>query len=149
MMSHLRELYQELILDHSKRPRNYHAMEGPSRTDEGFNPLCGDHFKVYVRLENDKISDLSFEGAGCALSKSSASMMTTVLKGKTMAEAEKLFQDFHQMVTGHRNGNQEELGKLAVFSNVSEFPVRVKCVSLAWHTLHAALEGEANTVSTE
>lgn len=148
-MSDLRELYQELILDHSKRPRNYHAMEGPSRTAEGFNPLCGDHFKVYVRLENDKISDLSFEGAGCALSKSSASMMTTVLKGKTMAEAEKLFQDFHQMVTGHRNGNQEELGKLAVFSNVSEFPVRVKCVSLAWHTLHAALEGEANTVSTE
>ena len=148
-MSDLHSLYQEVILDHSKRPRNYHAMEGPSRSADGFNPLCGDHFKVYVRLENDKISDISFEGSGCALSKSSASMMTTVLKGKTIAEAEKLFQDFHQMVTGHRNGNQEELGKLAVFSNVSEFPVRVKCVSLAWHTMHAALAGEATTVSTE
>ena len=149
-MSELRELYQELILDHSKKPRNFHALEGASRVAEGFNPLCGDHFKVYLQLdESDVIRDVSFEGAGCALSKSSASMMTTVLKGKTRAEAEKLFEDFHQMVTGHGNGNQEALGKLAVFSNVSEFPVRVKCVSLAWHTMKAALAGQETAVSTE
>jgi len=149
-MSELRELYQELILDHSRKPRNYHALEGASRMAEGFNPLCGDHFKVYLQLDGDEvIRDVGFEGAGCALSKASASMMTTMLKGKTKADAEKLFQDFHQMVTGHGNGNQEALGKLAVFSNVSEFPVRVKCVSLAWHTMRAALEGKESAVSTE
>ncbi len=149
-MSELRELYQELILDHSRKPRNFHALEGASRVAEGFNPLCGDHFKVYLQLDdNGVIRDVSFEGAGCALSKSSASMMTTVLKGKTRAEAEKLFEDFHRMVTGHGNNSQETLGKLAVFSNVSEFPVRVKCVSLAWHTMKAALEGQQTTVSTE
>jgi nitrogen fixation protein NifU and related proteins len=147
-MDALRDLYQELILDHSKKPRNYRVLEHPDRTAEGYNPLCGDHFHVYVELEGDKIKDVSFQGSGCALSKASASMMTATLKGKTRAEAEQVFERFHQMVTGQDGANAEALGKLAVFSGVSEFPVRVKCVSLAWHTLKAALEGEQQ-VSTE
>jgi nitrogen fixation NifU-like protein len=145
-MPDLRELYQELILDHSKNPRNYRKLEAANRTAEGFNPLCGDHFHLYLRTEGDRIADISFEGNGCALSKASASMMTSALKGKTVAEAESLFQRFHRMVTG--NNGKEDLGKLSVFAGVSEFPVRVKCVSLAWHTLLAALKGE-QPVSTE
>jgi nitrogen fixation protein NifU and related proteins len=147
-MDALRDLYQEQILDHSKKPRNYRVLEHPDRTAEGYNPLCGDHFHVYVALEGDKIKDVSFQGSGCALSKASASMMTATVKGKTRAEAEQVFERFHQMVTGQDGADAEALGKLAVFSGVSEFPVRVKCVSLAWHTLKAALEGEQQ-VSTE
>ncbi len=145
-MSDLRDLYQEVILDHSKNPRNYRKLEGANRTAEGYNPLCGDHFHLYLRMNGDRIADISFEGSGCALSKASASMMTSVMKGKTAAEAESLFERFHQMVTGNDGG--EQLGKLSAFSGVSEFPIRVKCVSLAWHTLTAALHGE-QVVCTE
>jgi nitrogen fixation NifU-like protein len=149
-MADLRDLYQEVILEHSKQPRNYRELAGADRKVEGYNPLCGDHFTVYVKMDGEKIQDVSFQGSGCAISKASASMMTQSVKGKTMAEAEKIFEQFHKLVTGAgRNGNQEELGKLAVFSGVSEFPVRVKCATLAWHTLHAALEGKQEAVSTE
>jgi nitrogen fixation protein NifU and related proteins len=150
-MSDLRELYQEVILDHLKKPRNFRRPEGPSRHAEGFNPLCGDRVTVYITLEGDRIKDVSFEGSGCAISTASASMMTESLKGKTRAEAEALFSAFHDLVTGkpRAEGEKVPLGKLAVFSGVREFPVRVKCASLAWHTFHAALEGEEKTVSTE
>jgi nitrogen fixation NifU-like protein len=147
-MAELRELYQELILEHSKNPRNYRVLEGADRSIEGFNPLCGDHFTVYLKLDGEKISDISFQGAGCAISKSSASVMTQVLKGKTCEQAEALFQKFHDLVTGKPEG-EEDLGKLAVFSGVSEFPMRVKCATLAWHALHAALEGQEQAITTE
>jgi nitrogen fixation NifU-like protein len=148
-MPELRELYQELILEHSKKPRNYREMPNANRKVEGFNPLCGDHFTVYLDMEGDTVRDVSFQGSGCALSKASASMMTQVLKGKSKEDVEKLFDRFHRMVTGGSEPNPEELGKLAVFSGVSEFPVRVKCASLAWHAMKAALEGEAQQISTE
>ena len=147
----LRELYQETILDHSRQPRNHHALEG-ARSAEGYNPLCGDQATVYVALEGDRIRDLAFTGKGCSISTASASMMTEALKGRTREEAEALFERFHAMVTAPPDQAQHratpELGKLAVFSGVSEFPVRVKCASLAWHTLKAALS-EGGTVSTE
>ncbi len=149
-MSDLRDLYQDVILEHSKTPRNYRELPAANHKAEGFNPLCGDRFTVYVTLDGDAIKDISFQGSGCAISKASASMMTQSVKGKTMEEAEKIFARFHEMVTGHGTaGNEPELGKLAVFSGVSEFPVRVKCATLAWHTLHAALEGKQDPVSTE
>jgi nitrogen fixation protein NifU and related proteins len=149
-MPDLRELYQELILEHSKKPRNYREMPNANRKVEGFNPLCGDHFTVFMEVEGDTVRDISFQGSGCALSKASASMMTQILKGKSKDDAEKLFERFHNMVTGTGgNENPEDLGKLAVFSGVSEFPVRVKCASLAWHAMKAALEGAAQEISTE
>jgi nitrogen fixation protein NifU and related proteins len=149
-MSELSDLYQEVILDHNKNPRNYHKLEGANRHAEGYNPLCGDHLKVFLRLDGDVIQDISFEGSGCAISKASGSMMTASLKGKTKDEAETLFQKFHQMVTGQPHAAvPPELGKLAVFSGVCEFPSRVKCASLAWHTLRSALEGKEEVVSTE
>lgn len=149
-MADLRDLYQEVILEHSKQPRNYRELGDANHKAEGYNPLCGDHFTVYLKMEGDKIQDVSFQGSGCAISKASASMMTQSIKGKTMSEAEKIFESFHQLVTGAaESGGGEELGKLAVFSGVSEFPVRVKCATLAWHTLHAALQGEQETISTE
>lgn len=148
-MPELRDLYQEVILEHSKAPRNYRELASSQRA-EGFNPLCGDHFTVFLRLENDVVSDVSFQGSGCAISKASASMMTQAVKGKSKAEAEKLFDTFHKLVTqGDANGDRAGLGKLAVFSGISEFPVRVKCATLAWHTLKAALEGKQGSVSTE
>jgi nitrogen fixation NifU-like protein len=148
-MSELRELYQEVILEHSKKPRNYRALATANHKAEGYNPLCGDHFTVYLDLENGAIKDIGFQGSGCAISKASASMMTQSLKGKTAAEAEELFSKFHDVVTGHAVGNEENLGKLAVFAGVSEFPLRVKCATLAWHALRAALHGEQEAVSTE
>ena len=150
-MPDLRELYQEVILEHSKAPRNYRELATANHRAEGYNPLCGDHFIVYLDLEGDSIRDISFQGSGCAISKASASMMTQRVKGKTTAEAERVFDRFHKLVTGQSpaNGNRAELGKLAVFSGVSEFPVRVKCATLAWHTLHAAMQGKQETVSTE
>jgi nitrogen fixation protein NifU and related proteins len=148
-MNELRELYQEVILDHSKRPRNFREMEDASGRAEGFNPLCGDKATVYVRLEGDVVKDVSFKGAGCSISTASASMMTEALKGKTRAEAEALFERFHALITrGRSEGTAQDLGKLAVFSGVGEFPVRVKCASLPWHTVKAALRGEGQ-VSTE
>lgn len=150
-MSDLRELYQQVILEHNKSPRNYKKLEDANRTADGFNPLCGDHITLYLHLDGDIIADISFEGSGCAISKASASMMTSSVKGKTKTEAEAVFEQFHRMVTRDSESafNPEELGKLAVFSGVCEFPARVKCASLAWHTLHAALEGKEETVSTE
>jgi nitrogen fixation NifU-like protein len=150
-MSELRELYQEVILDHNKRPRNFHRLESANRTAEGFNPLCGDQFTVYLYQEDGVIRDISFTGSGCAISKASASMMTDSVKGKTVGEAEDLFEKVHTMLTEERKAQADldGLGKLAVLSGVWEFPARVKCASLAWHTLHAALKGEAEAVSTE
>ncbi len=150
MSDELRELYQEVILDHGKRPRNLREIPGASRTAEGYNPLCGDRATVYLTLDGDVVKDASFVGKGCSISTASASMMTEAVKGKTRAEAEALFERFHALVTGEpARADAPELGKLAVFSGVSEFPVRVKCASLAWHTLKAALQGEAKPVSTE
>ena len=146
-MSELRELYQEVILEHSKHPRNFRALDAANHKAEGFNPLCGDHVTVYVDMEDGEIHDITFQGAGCAISKASASMMTQSLKGKSQEEAEELFTKFHDLVTG--NGTGDEIGKLAAFSGVSEFPLRVKCATLAWHALRAALKGEKESVSTE
>jgi nitrogen fixation NifU-like protein len=149
-MSDLRELYQDLIKDHSKKPRNFRVLEGNACKVEGYNPLCGDRFTVYLEMDGDVVKDVSFQGTGCAISTASASMMTQVLKGKSRAEAEKLFQRFHHLLTGEASADEEaELGKLAVFSGVRKFPVRVKCATLAWHTVHAALEGQQQTISTE
>ena len=148
----LRELYQEVILDHSKRPRNFREIASPTSRADGFNPLCGDKATVFVQLEGYVVRDVSFKGAGCSISTASASMMTEALRGKTRSEAEALFERFHRLVTSDPSRTREnaapELGKLTVFSGVSEFPVRVKCASLAWHTLRAALE-QGGTVSTE
>jgi len=141
------DLYQELIVDHSRRPRNYRRLENPTHQAEGFNPLCGDKVKVYVDLENDVVRDISFEGEGCAISKASASLMTETIKGKSQAEVEQLFSRFRHLATG--TGDGSGLGKLAVFSGLRGFPARVKCATLVWHTLHAALEQTANIVSTE
>ena len=150
-MSDLRELYQELIIDHSKRPRNFRVLEGADRKAEGFNPLCGDQVTVYLELDNGRIKNIGFQGKGCAISTASTSVMTETLKGKTLTEAEALFEIFHGLVTGKppAGGKAPELGKLAVFSGVSEFPARVKCATLAWHTLNAALKGTGEVVSTE
>jgi nitrogen fixation protein NifU and related proteins len=140
-MSSLNELYQNVILEHNRSPRNYRAMDDADGKAEGHNPMCGDQLTVWVRMDGDVIGDVSFRGAGCAISKASASLMTAAVKGKTRAEAEALFQRFHRLVTGGlQPGESETLGKLAVFSGVSEFPVRVKCASLSWHTLKAALD---------
>ena len=150
-MSDLRELYQEVILEHNRRPRNFQKLAGANRSAEGYNPLCGDQLIVYLHVEGDVIRDISFLGQGCAISKASASLMTASLKGKTVGEAQFLFEKFHAMVTGEpgKSPHLDDLGKLAVFSGVSEFPIRVKCASLPWHTLHAAIEGKGEPVSTE
>ena len=150
-MSDLRELYQEVLLDHNRRPRNFQKLEDANRKADGYNPLCGDQVTVYLKLEGDVIREITFQGLGCAISKSAASMMTTSLKGKTRAEAEALFEKFHKMLTGSPGapGAAEGLGKLAVFAGVCEFPIRVKCATLPWHTFHAALEGKGEPVSTE
>ena len=145
------DLYQEVILDHSRKPRNFHRPEGATQEARGHNPLCGDAYTVYLRLDGDRIGDVGFEGQGCAISKASASLMTAAVKGRTRAEAEALFEAFHRMVKGEAMDEAalQEMGKLRVLQGVSEFPVRVKCASLAWHTLKAALERRTNTVSLE
>ena len=148
-MSDLRDLYQEVILDHSKRPRNFHKLEEANRTAVGHNPLCGDKLAVYLDIENGVVRDAAFQGAGCAISTASASMMTEALKGKSVQEAEGLFAKFQVMLTTPPDQElNESLGKLDVFNGVREFPARVKCATLAWHTVHAALAGEEE-VSTE
>ncbi|PYS48414.1 MAG: SUF system NifU family Fe-S cluster assembly protein [Acidobacteria bacterium] len=149
-MSELSELYQQVILDHNKKPRNFRKLESANRTAEGYNPLCGDQLTVYMQMEDGVVKDISFEGSGCAISKASASMMTQSVKGKTKGEAETLFNEFHRMVTGEldEEATPNHLGRLTIFAGVREFPARVKCASLSWHTMHAALEGEAAT-STE
>ncbi len=150
-MSDLDELYQEVILDHNKSPRNFREMTDANHKAEGYNPLCGDHVTVFLRLENGVIQDISFQGSGCAISKASASMMTAELKGKNEAAAQALFDNVHKMLTGDESGGQvaDKVGKLQILSGVCKFPARVKCASLAWHTVVAALKGEAQPASTE
>lgn len=148
-MSEMRELYQQVILDHYKRPRNYGPLPGANRTALGHNPLCGDKIRLHALVEDGKIADIAFEGSGCAISTAAASMMTESVKGKTTAEAEALFERFHDLVTGGAEAENADLGKLRVFSGVREYPVRVKCATLAWHTLLAALRGDQGTVATE
>ncbi len=149
-MSELSELYQQVILDHNKKPRNFHKLENANRSAEGYNPLCGDHLNVYLRVDDDQVQEVSFEGSGCAISKASASMMTQAVKGKTKAEAEALFNEFHRMATGELDEEAEDnhLGKLTIFAGVRDFPARVKCATLSWHTMHAALN-EQEAASTE
>jgi len=150
-MSDLRDLYQELILDHCKRPRNFHVMAEASCQADGHNRLCGDKLHLYVRVENDVIRDIAFQGDGCCISKASASVMSEMLKGRSIAEAEALYTKFHDVVTGPPDEIPDvpELGKLVVFAGVREFPVRVKCATLPWHTLQAAIKNDAKPVSTE
>jgi nitrogen fixation NifU-like protein len=149
-LSELTDLYQEVVLDHGKRPRNYGPLEGETHRAEGLNPLCGDRITVHARLEGGVLREARFEGSGCAISKASASVMTGIVKGKTPGEIDALFERFHRLVTeGPRGGEEEALGKLAVFGGVHEYPTRVKCASLAWHALRAALGGTQEPVSTE
>ena len=150
MNSELRDLYQEVVIDHSKRPRNFRKLEGATRTAEGFNPLCGDQLTLYVKLADGVIEDIAFQGSGCAISKASASLMTAALKGKKQEEAVALFERVHVMLTEGPNGavKLEDVGKLAALSGVWEFPMRVKCATLAWHTLRSALEGKGDGIST-
>jgi len=144
----LKELYQEVILDHNKRPRNFRAIEHGQRA-EGHNPLCGDRVTVYLRVVDGRIEDVTFQGSGCAISKASASLMTDAVKGRTLEEAEALFERFQRMITRDPNEPVDDLGKLSVFAGVRQFPIRVKCASLPWHTLRAAAQAREETVSTE
>jgi len=148
-MSDLKALYQEVILDHSKRPRNFRVMPDATTQIEGYNPLCGDRLTLYLRMKGDEIADIAFKGSGCAISTASASILTETLKGKSRTQADGLFESFHDLVTGQSRPETTSLGKLAVFSGVSEFPARVKCATLAWHTLRSALAGDTAPVSTE
>lgn len=149
-MGSLGTLYQDLILDHNRAPRNFRLMTDANRRVEGHNPLCGDKLTVLLRMEGDVIQDASFQGSGCAISKASASLMTTAVKGKTRSEAEELFQRFHRLITGSLEPSQTpSLGKLAAFGGVSQFPIRIKCASLSWHALRAALDQPDAVVSTE
>ncbi len=148
MFDDLNDLYQQVILDHSRSPRNFKKLEGANRIARGHNPLCGDRITIYLHLDGDVITDISFEGSGCAISKASASVLTTILKGKTVAEAHQLFGQFRQLVTTD-TPDSADLGKLAVFAGVHKFPARVKCAILAWHALESALEGRPCTVTTE
>ena len=147
-MSDLSDLYQEVILDHNRRPRNFGVLADATHHAEGYNPLCGDRLTLFLKLEGDVITDVSFEGSGCAISKASASLMTDTLKGRGIADVRALFERFHRMVTTPPDREVEDLGKLSALAGVREFPVRVKCATLPWHTLHAALNNEEQ-VSTE
>ena len=148
-MSDLRELYQQVILDHNKNPRNFREMADATSKIEGYNPLCGDHYTIWVLLDGNTIKDIGFTGSGCAISKASASVMSSSVKGKSTADAHELFDKFHKLVTGEGGLDVEEAGRFAAFSGVSEFPARVKCATLAWHTLNTALKGEEQVVTTE
>lgn len=149
-MSALQDLYQEVIVDHNKSPRNFHKMDNASHHAEGYNPLCGDHFTVYMLVtENNVITDISFTGHGCAISTASASLMTDALKGKTLDVAEKLFNDFHDLIATEKSVEMSKLGKLTVLAGVKEFPARVKCATLAWHALHGAMHNETEPAKTE
>ncbi|MGE0352885.1 MAG: Fe-S cluster assembly sulfur transfer protein SufU [Gemmatimonadales bacterium] len=150
-MADLDELYQSVILDHNRNPRNFGRLDAPDRQAQGYNPLCGDQLTVQLQMDGDRITDVRFEGQGCAISKASASLMTTAVKGRTRDEVYALFDRFHQLVTGQPGADTDRkaLGKLAVFSGVAQFPIRVKCASLSWHALKSALEGTADSVTTE
>ena len=150
MMAGLGQLYQDLILDHNRSPRNYRKIENANRRVEGNNPLCGDRLTVFLRMDGDSIEDAAFQGSGCAISRASASLMTAAVKGKTRSESEDLFDRFHRLVTGTLNpADTQSLGKLAAFAGVAEFPVRIKCASLSWHALRAALNQSNSVVSSE
>lgn len=150
MFDDLRDLYQEVIFDHNRNPRNFRVMENANRKVEGFNPLCGDRLTLYLRVEDHVIKDASFQGSGCAISTASVSLMTEIVKDKTEAEAEQLFETFHKMTTGKSEEIQlEAVGKLAVLAGVRDYPARVKCATLAWHTLDAALKNQQQSISTE
>ena len=148
-MSNLNDLYQEVILDHNKRPRNFRRIEPASHHADGFNPLCGDKLSLTMTIEGENITDVAFQGSGCAISKASASLMTDAVKGKSVEEARSLFERFHRMVTTPPDAPVEDMGKLSAFAGVREFPVRVKCASLAWHTLKAALERQEITTTEQ
>ncbi len=149
-MSTTDALYQELILEHNRKPRNFREMEDATSTIQGRNPLCGDALTLWMRMSGDEIADVSFKGQGCAISKASASLMTSAVKGKTRAEAEQLFDRFHKLVTGHLDESEHgSLGSLRAFAGVSRFPLRVKCASLAWHAMMSALEGGADEITTD
>jgi nitrogen fixation NifU-like protein len=150
-MAELNELYQQVILDHNKKPRNFKRLDTANRKHEGYNPLCGDQITLYLEMDGDLIKDVGFQGSGCAISKASASMMTAAVKGKTKEEAEVIFDEFHRMVKGDLDAETEQnhLGRLKIFAGVREFPARVKCASLSWHTLRAAIEGRGESVTTE
>jgi len=150
-MSELSELYQQVILDHNKKPRNFQRLEGANRSAEGFNPLCGDQLTVYLQMDEGIVREVSFVGTGCAISKASASMMTQAVKGKTREETLALFDEFHRMVTGELDEEAEpnQLGRLKIFAGVRDYPARVKCASLPWHTMHAALEGEESATTED
>lgn len=150
MSTDLRDLYQQVIVDHSKKPRNFRVIEHATNKVDGYNPLCGDKITLYLTMEGDVVRDISFQGAGCAISTASASLLTEALRGKTLRDAEALFESFHDLVTGLQPAHEQpKLGKLEAFSGVCDYPTRVKCATLAWHTLRAALKGEGKTVSTE
>ena len=149
-MTDLRELYQEVIVDHNKNPRNFHKLTACSHQAQGYNPLCGDQIALYLDIKDNKIVDVGFQGAGCAISTASASLMTEIIKGKTLAEAQTLFVDFHSLVTGNEVPDKHtNIGKLTVLAGVKEYPARVKCATLAWHAFHAALQGKQDMISTE
>ncbi len=150
-MTELRKLYQQIMLDHNKQPRNYGRLENANRDQEGHNPLCGDRLHLYLHVDGERILDIRFEGSGCAISRASASLMTAALKGGTIADAEAYFADFHAMTTSSPDApvDTDRLGKLAIFAGVREFPMRIKCATLPWHTLRAALKGTDTTVTTE
>lgn len=151
MKEEFKELYQEIILDHNRSPRNYRKMDDSTHVLDGENPLCGDHYTIYLKVHDNIIEDVSFEGSGCAISKASASVMSTVIKGKTVDEANAYFEIFHKLITGEADMDEyfEKAGKIAAFGGVAEFPVRVKCASLPWHTMHNALANNEKAVTTE
>ena len=148
-MTELNDLYQEVILDHNRRPHNFRAIESPTAKQEGYNPLCGDRLTLYLSIDGDVIKDVAFQGSGCAISKASASLMTDAVKGKTVEQARELFDQFHDMITSNPDTPAADLGKLSVFSGVREFPTRIKCASLAWHTMKAAVANDSTRALSE
>ncbi len=148
-MFDIKDLYQEIIVDHNRNPRNFGIIDNADKIIEGFNPLCGDKLKLYLKTEGKNIADISFDGSGCAISVASASLMTDAMKGKSIKDAELLFNSFHELITNENGADGKSLGKLAVLAGVKDFPARVKCATLCWHTLHSAITGDKETVSTE
>ena len=148
-MFDIKDLYQEIIVDHNRNPRNFGIIDNADKIIEGFNPLCGDKLKLYLKTEGQNIADISFDGSGCAISVASASLMTDAMKGKSISDAELLFNSFHGLITNENGADEKSLGKLAVLAGVKDFPARVKCATLCWHTLHSAITGDKETVSTE
>ena len=148
-MLDLKDLYQEVIVDHNRSPRNFGHLEGADKTLQGINPLCGDRLTLYLKTDGDKINDIAFDGSGCAISVASASLMTEAMKDKSLDEAESLFNEFHNLITTDNEFDAEQLGKLTALAGVKDYPARVKCASLCWHTLHAVIRGDGSPVSTE